>query len=73
MNDFYFSPNWDEILKNEVKKIGHNNFYLSGTMVGAGQIEFDAGQTVDNFNQTKLLNNLDNSSILLLILLSSFE
>ena len=53
-----------KIINQHKKKIyileKHNNFYLSGTMVGAGQIEFDAGQTVDNFNETKLLNNLDN-------------
>ena len=30
-DDFYFCPNWDLILSNEIKKIGHNNFYLSQT------------------------------------------
>ena len=28
-DDFYFCPSWDSILSDEVKKIGHNNFYLS--------------------------------------------
>ena len=32
-DDFYFCPKWDYILFNEIKKIGHNNFYLSGTMM----------------------------------------
>ena len=59
-DDFYYCPGWDVEFVNEINNIKHNNFYLSGTMVGAGQIEFDAGQTVDNFNETKLLNNLDN-------------
>ena len=59
-DDFYFCPGWDTEFVKEINNIKHNNFYLSGTMVGAGQIEFDAGQTVDNFNETKLLNNLDN-------------
>ena len=59
-DDFYYCPGWDDEFVNEINNIKHNNFYLSGTMVGAGQIEFDAGQTVDNFNETKLLNNLDN-------------
>ena len=59
-DDFYYCPGWDTEFVNEINDIKHNNFYLSGTMVGAGQIEFDAGQTVDNFNETKLLNNLDN-------------
>ena len=27
-DDFYFCPNWDEILHKEINKIGHNNFYL---------------------------------------------
>ena len=59
-DDFYYCPGWDSEFVKEINNIKHNNFYLSGTMVGAGQIEFDAGQTVDNFNETKLLNNLDN-------------
>ena len=59
-DDFYFCPGWDTEFVKEINNIKHNNFYLSGTMVGAGQIEFDVGQTVDNFNETKLLNNLDN-------------
>ena len=59
-DDFYYCPGWDDEFVNEINNIKHNNFYLSGTMVGAGQIEFDAGQTVDNFNENKLLSNLDN-------------
>ena len=59
-DDFYYCPGWDTEFVKEINNIKHNNFYLSGTMVGAGQVEFDAGQTVDNFNETKLLNNLDN-------------
>ena len=58
-DDFYYCPGWDVELVNNVNFIGHNNFYLSSTMVGAGQVEFDAGQTVDNFDETKLLNNLE--------------
>ena len=59
-DDFYFTPNWDEILKNEVKKIGHNNFYLSGTMINEGQIKFNCGDTPDNFDEKKFLNNYKN-------------
>ena len=58
-DDFYYCPGWDVELMNNVNFIGHNNFYLSSTMVGAGQVEFDAGQTVDNFDETKLLDNLE--------------
>ena len=58
-DDFYYCPGWDIELVNNVNFIGHNNFYLSSTMVGAGQVEFDAGQNVDNFDETKLLDNLE--------------
>ena len=58
-DDFYYCPGWDVELVNNVNFIGHNNFYLSSTMVGAGQVEFDVGQTVDNFDETKLLDNLE--------------
>ncbi len=59
-DDFYFCPNWDEILQNEVNKIGHNNFYLSGTMMNEGQIKFDCGDTPDDFNEDKFLNDYKN-------------
>ena len=59
-DDFYFCPNWDIEFEKEIKQIGHNKFYLSGTMVGAGQVKFDAGETADSFNETKLINNLNN-------------
>ena len=56
-DDFYFCPNWDLILENEVKMIGHNNFYLSGTMMNEGQIKFNCGDTPDNFDEQKFLDN----------------
>ena len=59
-DDFYFTPNWDQILKNEVNKIGHNNFYLSGTMMNEGQIKFNCGNTPGDFNEDKFLNNYRN-------------
>ena len=34
-DDFYYCPDWDSLLMNEVKSIQHNKFYFSGTMVGA--------------------------------------
>ena len=55
-DDFYFSPNWDEILYKEVKKIGHNNFYLSGTMMHQGQIDFNCGNIPSEFNEKKFLD-----------------
>ena len=56
-DDFYFCPNWDEILMKEINQIGHNRFYLSGTMMHNGQIEFDCGNNVENFNEDKFLND----------------
>ena len=56
-DDFYYCPGWDTEFLNEINFINHNNFYLSGTMVGAGQIEFDAGYTSETFNEQKLLDN----------------
>ena len=59
-DDFYYCPGWDEELMNNVNIMNHKNFYLSSTMVGAGQVSFDAGQTIETFDETKLLNNLEN-------------
>ena len=59
-DDFYFCPNWDEILQKEVNKIGYNYFYLSGTMMNKGQINFNCGDTPDKFNEKKFLENYKN-------------
>ena len=59
-DDFYYCPGWDKVLVDEINNINHNNFYLSGTMVGEGQVRFDAGNNIENFDEKKLLNNLEN-------------
>ena len=56
-DDFYFCPKWDEVLKKEIDIIGHNNFYLSGTMMHSGQIPFDCGDDINDFDEKKFLNN----------------
>lgn len=56
-DDFYFCPDWDVILKNEVDQIGHNLFYLSGTMMNKGQIDFNCGNTIEDFDEEKFLSN----------------
>ena len=56
-DDFYFCPNWDDILKKEIDKIGHNLFYLSGTMMNKGQIDFNCGDTFEDFDEKKFLSN----------------
>jgi GT2 family glycosyltransferase len=58
-DDFYFCPGWDIEFVDELKKLDHKKFYLSGTMVGAGQVDFDAGETVSNFDENKLINNME--------------
>ena len=40
-DDFYFCPGWDIEFKIELDKLKTHNFYLSGTMVGDGQIFFN--------------------------------
>ena len=56
-DDFYFCPDWDEVLKNEIDSIGHNNFYLSGTMMHSGQIPLECGNDINDFDEKKFLNN----------------
>ena len=58
-DDFYFCPKWDLEFASEINKIKHNKFYLSGTMVGAGQVYFNAGETYETFKESKLLENLE--------------
>ena len=72
-DDFYYCPDWDKLLLNEVKLIDHNNFYLSGTMVGAvdkvnSNKKFfppilDAGIDHEKFDENKLINNIENIKI----------
>ena len=56
-DDFYFCPDWDLILENEIKKIGHNDFYLSGIMMNNGPLKFNCGNTLKDFNEKKFLEN----------------
>ena len=57
-DDFYFCPDWDKELKKEVETIGHNNFYLSGTMIGTTGVDsLNCGTSINNFDENKLLNN----------------
>ena len=64
-DDMYFLPNWDLYLEEEIKAINHKKFYLSLTQIsytGAVKgniqhIQFDCGNTIDNFDEKKLLDN----------------
>ena len=55
-DDFYFCPNWDLILKKEIELINHKYFYLSGTMMNNGQINFDCGNNPKDFDEKKFLD-----------------
>ena len=57
-DDFYFCPDWDYYLFNEIKNIKDTMFYLSGTMINNGQIKLDCGNTLLEFDENKLLMNL---------------
>jgi len=59
-DDFYFLPGWDEVLLDEIMNISHNKFYLSGIMMNNGPLKFDCGNTLENFDENKLLNNFKN-------------
>ena len=61
-DDFYFCPKWDLVLKNELDKIKHKNFYLSGTMVNNGQITLDCGSNLENFDEKKLLSKISDAN-----------
>jgi len=64
-DDMYFCPNWEEPLVNEIKKLNHNFFYISGSMIepNSGHIKFNCGESIDDFKEEKLLNNLSNLKI----------
>ena len=61
-DDMYFCPDWDKILIEEVKKLQTKLFYLSSTMINGdsrlnGHLNFNAGENIKTFNETKLLEN----------------
>lgn len=60
-DDFYFCPDWDIVLKDEISVIKHNKFYLSGSMIGTkGDYSIECGETYDSFNELKILDNYKN-------------
>jgi len=56
-DDMYFCPDWDKVLLNEVKKLDHDKFYLSGTMIepNSGHIVYDFGIDLASFKEKELL------------------
>ena len=64
-DDMYFLPKWDLHLISEINKINHKKFYLSMTQLSPKHgvkgnlqhIHFDCGSNVNDFNESKLLEN----------------
>ena len=63
-DDMYFLPKWDKFLIDRVKELGDKKFYLSSIMINGdpkltGHLNFNAGETVNKFNENLLLNNYE--------------
>mgnify|MGYP006109967913 CR=1 FL=1 len=67
-DDMYACPNWDLPLKNEIDKIGHHYFFLSGTMIEPTDTNNPCviiqpyGTEIENFEEEKLLKEYQNVS-----------
>ena len=62
-DDMYFCPDWDKVFEKELSKIPEKkDFFLSGTMVQPfkSYINLDCGNTIENFDENKLLKELPN-------------
>ena len=59
----YFCPTGN--LMDEIKALNHKNFYLSGSMIEpySGHIVYNCGETIETFNEKKLLDNIKNLNI----------
>ena len=63
-DDMYACPHWDKYLYDEIKSIGHHNFFLSATAIepkaqSKCSIEKNYGPTIDNFNEELLLSEFN--------------
>ena len=58
-DDFYFCPNWDKYLYEEIDKLGHKNFYFSCSTIGTFGNSLNCGDSYENFNEIKFLNNFN--------------
>ena len=61
-DDMYFLPKWDKFLIDRVNELSDKKFYLSSIMINGdpklnGHLNFNAGETVDKFDENLLLNN----------------
>lgn len=68
-DDMYCLPEWDKYLMDEIKKIGHEKFFLSSTTIQPNKFwcksikgGYNYGTEVQNFKEEKLLNEYKNIS-----------
>ena len=59
-DDMYVLPNWDNLLKQEIDKLGHEKFYISSTSIEANpqsncMIKGDFGRSPETFMKDDLL------------------
>ncbi len=61
-DDYYFAPDWDYYLLEEIKKLDHNQFCICGTMIEHSVTQYssmiaphDFGKTVKEFDETRFL------------------
>ncbi len=64
-DDMYFLPKWDYFLIDKVKQIDSKKFYFSSIMINGdpklnGHLNLFAGDTLENFDEKKLLENYQN-------------
>jgi glycosyltransferase involved in cell wall biosynthesis len=62
-DDYYFAPDWDHYLFEEIKKLDHEYFCITGTMIEHSETQYPTsiiaphnfGKTVQEFNEEKFL------------------
>lgn len=60
-DDMYVCPNWDDVLLQEIKAIGHKNFFLSSTMIepfdskNTTMLYMNFGKKIEDFKEDQLL------------------
>lgn len=64
-DDFYFAPQWDRYLLDEIKNVGHPYFCITGTMIEHGPSQYDGilapfnfGRTVETFEEERFLQQV---------------
>jgi glycosyltransferase involved in cell wall biosynthesis len=67
-DDYYYAPDWDFYLLEEIKKLNHDYFCITGTMIEHSPTQYptsiiaphDFGKTVQEFNEQKFLSEYKN-------------